>query len=287
MPLSMMRRIGDLEARPTRMTLQLADRSVKYPHGIVEDVLVKVDKFFFPVDFVVMGMEEDREVPLILGRPFMKTAKVIIDVDDGNLKVRVQDDEVNFNVFEAMKYPCEQDECMRVDVIDDLIHSTRKQLHISSPLEKALMDALEDLNEKEEKEIEECLRDLDSAKDILPEKVKIEELEKSANMEVLKLELKMLPPQLKYVFLEDGGNKPVIISNSLTPSKEEQLVNVLKKNQEAIGWTLADLKGISPSYCMHKIHMEQNYKPVAQPQRRLNPTMMEVVKKEVLKLLEA
>nr|KYP31778.1 hypothetical protein KK1_047733 [Cajanus cajan] len=263
MPLSMMRRIGDLEARPTRMTLQLADRSVKYPHGIVEDVLVKVDKFFFPVDFVVMDMEEDREVPLILGRPFMKTAKVIIDVDDGNLKVRVQDDEVNFNVFEAMKYPCEQDECMRVDVIDDLIHSTRKQLHSSSPLEKALMDALEDLNEKEEKEIEEGLRDLDSAKEILPEKVKIEELEKSANMEVLKPELKMLPPQLKYVFLEEGGNKPVIIRNSLTPSEEEQLVNVLKKNQEAIGWTLADLKGISPSYCMHKIHMEQNYKLVA------------------------
>nr|KYP72467.1 hypothetical protein KK1_005056 [Cajanus cajan] len=70
MPLSMMRRIGDLEARPTRMTLQLANRSIKYPHGVVEDVLVKVDNFMFPVDFVVMDMEEDIEVPLILGRPF-------------------------------------------------------------------------------------------------------------------------------------------------------------------------------------------------------------------------
>ena len=99
MPLSMLRRIGDLEVRPTRMTLQLANRSMKYPYGVAEDVLVKVDKFMFPVDFVVMDIEEDTEVPLILGRPFMKMAKVIIDVDDGKLKVRVQDDEVNFNVF--------------------------------------------------------------------------------------------------------------------------------------------------------------------------------------------
>jgi len=89
MPLSMLRRIGDLEVKPTRMTLQLADISLKYPYGVAEDVLVKVDKFIFPVDFVVMDIEEDIEVPLVLGRPFMKTAKVIIDVDDGKLKVRV------------------------------------------------------------------------------------------------------------------------------------------------------------------------------------------------------
>ena len=60
---------------------------MKYPYGVAEDVLVKVDKFIFPVDFVVMDIEEDIEVPLILGRPFMKTAKVIIDVDNGKLKV--------------------------------------------------------------------------------------------------------------------------------------------------------------------------------------------------------
>ncbi|XP_020209003.1 uncharacterized protein LOC109793934 [Cajanus cajan] len=87
MPLSMLQRIADVEVRPTRMTLQLDDRSFKYPHGIVEYLLVKVDKFLFPVDFVVMDMEEDFEVPLILGRPFMKTTKVIIDVDDGKLRL--------------------------------------------------------------------------------------------------------------------------------------------------------------------------------------------------------
>ncbi|XP_020233010.1 uncharacterized protein LOC109813258 [Cajanus cajan] len=101
-PLSMLQRVGDLEVKPTLMTLQLADRSVKYPHGIVEDVLVKVDSFLFPADFVVMDIEEDIDVPLILGRPFMKTARVLIDVDDGKLKVRVNDEEANFDVFDAM-----------------------------------------------------------------------------------------------------------------------------------------------------------------------------------------
>ncbi|XP_020201932.1 uncharacterized protein LOC109787777 [Cajanus cajan] len=138
MPLSMLQRIGDVEVKPTRMTLQLADRSIKYPHGIVEDLLVKVDKFFFPVDFVVMDMEEDSEVPLILGRPFMKTAKVIIDVDDGKLKVRVHGDEVNFNIFEAMKHPNDKKDCFRVDVIDEVCLEARRKFSLATPLEKAL-----------------------------------------------------------------------------------------------------------------------------------------------------
>ena len=101
----MLKKIGEVKVRPTRMTLQLADRSIKNPYGIVEDMIVMVDKFLFPVDFVVMDMEEDAEVPMILGRPFMKTTKIIIDVDKRKLKVCVQDEEVIFDVFEAMKHP--------------------------------------------------------------------------------------------------------------------------------------------------------------------------------------
>jgi len=117
MSLSMLKKIGDVEVKPTRMTLQLVDRSIKYPHRIVEDLLVKVDKFLFPVDFVVMDIEEDVEIPLILGRPFIKTVKVIIDVDKGRLKVCAQDEQVSFNVLKAMKYSNDQKECFRLDVI--------------------------------------------------------------------------------------------------------------------------------------------------------------------------
>ena len=71
MPLSIFRRLGLGEVRPTSATLQLADRSLKHPQGVIEDVLVKVDKFIFPINFIVLDMEEDIEIPIILGRPFL------------------------------------------------------------------------------------------------------------------------------------------------------------------------------------------------------------------------
>ena len=102
-----------------------------------------------------------------------------------------------------------------------------------------------------------------------------------------KVKLKILPNHLKYVFLEENETKPVMINNALTSEEENMLVEILKKHKEAIGWHISDLKGISPAYCMHKIVIEEDYRPVRQPQRRLNPTMKEEVRKEVLKLLEA
>ena len=72
---------------------------------MIEDVLVKVDKFIFPMDFIVLDMEEDKEIPIILGRPFLATSRAMIDVQRGELKLRVQDDEVKFNVSEAVRHP--------------------------------------------------------------------------------------------------------------------------------------------------------------------------------------
>ena len=80
MPLSIFRRLGLEEAKPTTVTLQLTDRSLKHPRGIIEDVLVKVDKFIFPKDFIVLDMDEDKEIPIILGRPFLAIGKSLIDV---------------------------------------------------------------------------------------------------------------------------------------------------------------------------------------------------------------
>ncbi|XP_073126150.1 uncharacterized protein [Henckelia pumila] len=85
MPYSVFRKLNLGEPKSTRMSLQLADRSIKYPRGIIEDVLVKVDKFIFLVDFVVLDMEEDLDMPLILGRPFLETGKALIDVQKGDL----------------------------------------------------------------------------------------------------------------------------------------------------------------------------------------------------------
>ncbi|CAN6723483.1 unnamed protein product [Malus baccata var. baccata] len=100
------------------------------------------------------------------------------------------------------------------------------------------------------------------------------------------LELKPLPSHLKYIFLGENETLPAIISSSLTAQEEEKLVRVMKEFKSALGWTLADIKGISPTTCMHHIFLEEGAKPTPEAQRRLNPPMMEVVKKEIIKLLD-
>jgi len=104
MPLSMMKKLGCGEPKPTKMTLTLVDRLVSYPYGVLEDVLVKVNDLLFPAAFVILDMEEDDETPLLLGRPFLATGRALIDVEMGELMLRFQNEQVVFNIFEAMKH---------------------------------------------------------------------------------------------------------------------------------------------------------------------------------------
>ncbi|KAL5580892.1 hypothetical protein UlMin_013334 [Ulmus minor] len=121
MPMSIFKKLGIGEARPTTVSLQLADRSIAHPEGKIEDVLVKVDKFIFPVDFIVLDYEADLEVPIILGRPFLATGRTLIDVQNGELTMRVQDEHVTFNVFQSMKFPSDMEECSVISVADSLV----------------------------------------------------------------------------------------------------------------------------------------------------------------------
>ncbi|KAL5570008.1 hypothetical protein UlMin_026583 [Ulmus minor] len=121
MPMSIFRKLGIGEARPTTVSLQLADRSIAHPEGKIEDVLVKVDKFIFPVDFIVLDYEADLEVPIILGRPFLATGRTLIDVKNGELTMRVQDEHVTFNVFQSMKFPSDMEECSVISLADSLV----------------------------------------------------------------------------------------------------------------------------------------------------------------------
>ncbi|XP_062078458.1 uncharacterized protein LOC133782950 [Humulus lupulus] len=149
MPLSVFKRLGLGEAKPTTITLQLADQSLAHPRGIIEDVLVKVDKFIFPADFIVLDMEEDANVPIILGRPFLGTGQALIDVQKGELKLRVEGDEVVFSVFKAMAYPMASDSCYSVDVIDKAVLERRVS---SDALEAVLTGGEEDEDDDEMKE---------------------------------------------------------------------------------------------------------------------------------------
>ncbi|XP_075507468.1 uncharacterized protein LOC142544291 [Primulina tabacum] len=134
MPYSCFEKLKIGEVKPTIISLQLANRSIKYPRGVVENVLVKVDKFIFPVDFVVLDMEEDREIPLILGRPFLATGRALIDVHKGELVLRLNDESVIFNVFQSIKYPNDTSDCFRIDATDEFVECGLQGLMCEDPL---------------------------------------------------------------------------------------------------------------------------------------------------------
>nr|GEU36088.1 hypothetical protein [Tanacetum cinerariifolium] len=101
------------------------------------------------------------------------------------------------------------------------------------------------------------------------------------------VELKELPPHLKYAFLGDNGKWPVIIAKDLSSNEKTDLINILKNQKKAIAWKLTDIKGIDLEFCSHKILLEEDYSPKVQSQRRVNPKIHDVIKKEVEKLLDA
>ncbi|GJY24691.1 reverse transcriptase domain-containing protein [Tanacetum coccineum] len=121
MPLSIWKKLSLPELSPTRMTLELADRSITYPKGLAEDVYIKVRKFHFPAYFVVVNFEADPRVPLILGRSFLKTGRTLIDVYEGEITLRVDNEAVTFNLDQTMKYSSTNDKSVnRIDIIDEI-----------------------------------------------------------------------------------------------------------------------------------------------------------------------
>ncbi|GJV65943.1 reverse transcriptase domain-containing protein [Tanacetum coccineum] len=120
MPLSIWKKLSLPELTPTRMTLELADRSITRPKGLAEDVFVNVGKFHFPTDFVVVDFEADPRVPLILGRSFLRTGRALIDVYGEEITLRVNDKAVTFNLDQTTRYSSTYDDMSvnRIDIID-------------------------------------------------------------------------------------------------------------------------------------------------------------------------
>ena len=118
MPLSVVKRLSLGELAPTAMTLQMLDMTMAQPEGVLEDVLIKVGKFIFHVDFVVMGIEEDTQVPLLLRRRFLATGAAFMDVKKGELTLRVGEEAVHFNLKKRLKQSeCESTDCKTVEKI--------------------------------------------------------------------------------------------------------------------------------------------------------------------------
>ncbi|XP_045791784.1 uncharacterized protein LOC123886512 [Trifolium pratense] len=118
MPLSICKRLGLGELKPTKMSLQLADRSIKYPLGILENVPVRIGKLFIPTDFVIMDIREDIDIPILLGRPFLATAGAIINVKKGKLTFEVGDEKIEFILSQFTKGPTFKNSCCRLEKVE-------------------------------------------------------------------------------------------------------------------------------------------------------------------------
>nr|GFA65478.1 DNA-directed DNA polymerase [Tanacetum cinerariifolium] len=251
MPLSIWKKLSLPELTSTRITLELADRSITRPKGVAEDVFVKVGKFHFPTDFVVVDFKADLRVPLIIGRSFLRTGHALIDVYGEEITLR-------YNPKSSNPTLVSDDSISENDSCKGYIRLIEKLLN-ADPCSLPPMDL----------------------------KLAEESKEKSSVEEPPELELKDFPSHLEYAFLEDSNKLPVIIAKNLTVDEREALLNVLKSHKRAIAWKISDIKGIDPRFCTHKILMEDDYKPAVQSQRRVNPKFYDVINKEVIKLLDA
>nr|GEV97166.1 DNA-directed DNA polymerase [Tanacetum cinerariifolium] len=300
MPLLIWKKLSLPKLNPTRMTLELADSSITHPKGVAEDVFVKVGKFHFPTDFVVVDFEADPRVPLILGRSFLRTGHVI----DIACEEFVQD------VWDFQYNPKSSNPAL---VFDPLISENDC---CKEPIVKCSSPTLTPFGESDLflEEIENFLNDesiptgiensfYDPEGDILfLEKLLNEDPFQLPSMDLKlakeskakyfiekppELKLKELSSHLEYAFLEDTNKLPVIIAKDLKDVEKEALIKVLKSHKWTIAWKISGIKGIDPRFCTHKILMDEDYKPAVQSQRRVNPKIHDVIQKEVIKLIDA
>ena len=223
-PSSVARRLSLEELSPTNLTLQMADKSIVKPEDIIEYVLVKVGKFIFPTDFVVINMEEDKHVPLLLGKPFLATGATLIDVKKGELTLRVGKEEVKFNLNQSLKqHDNEEVHCMR---IEEIFAEKNEEGEAETIIENEEENEQQGTNEELLKFMLEVTED--------EEPYNKEELE--ANVEKKSsdgLVLKKLLEHLKYVFLGNERSQLVIIAVDLKLEEAKKVVKTLKQYKEA------------------------------------------------------
>ncbi|GJU67157.1 reverse transcriptase domain-containing protein [Tanacetum coccineum] len=298
MPYSVYAKLSLKTLKPTKISVRLADRSFQYPIGIAENMLFEVDKFTFPMDFVILEMEEDSKVPLILRGPFLHTTNAVIHVKQKQLNLGIGSERMIFSIDSTMKHSYSNDDiCFSIDVVDKILEEDFDALLDKgcsilysiegTPLEETLFAEFDEFMAMT---IEENIKTELEKEEIPFKKITFDieyKIKKSIDEPPTDLELKPLPNHLEYAFLEEPYFIPVIIPSQLSEQNKEKLVSILKRHKQAFAWKTTDILGICPSFCKHKIQLLDVRKPVVQKQRILNPNMKEVAKKEIVKLLDS
>nr|GEW16098.1 reverse transcriptase domain-containing protein [Tanacetum cinerariifolium] len=307
MPLSIWKKLKLPTLNDTKMVLELADRTISKPTGVAENVFVKVSKFYFPADFVVLDFIADPRVLLILGRPFLSTTHALIDVYEGEVILRHDDQSltlkcgdkptISYNNFQFLN---------KVDLIDAACEEYSQEVlgfadvvsnEVSTPcFEPIFSNSSQNLtpfNESDFLLFEEA--DAFLAVDNEPISPEFDATYYDPKGDILILEallnsdLEPPFPNQKHYFPKAHNDLkwPVIIAKDLSINEKFALIEVLKSRKKAIAWKLTDIRGIDPEFCSHKILLEDDFSPKVQSQRRVNPKIHDVIKKEVEKLLDA
>nr|GEV39141.1 reverse transcriptase domain-containing protein [Tanacetum cinerariifolium] len=273
MPLSMWNNLSLPSLSPMCMTLELTDRSIS--HSVAEDVFVKV----------------------------------------GELTLRVSKEAITFNLDQTSRYSANYNDMTanRIDVIDMACEEYSKEVlnlsddflleevdaflaleydHTSPGVDQSYLDSERDILLLEAFLNDDPSLPPQNQENNMPEvrkelKICEAKFDKSSIDEPPEVELKDLPPHLEYTFMKGDDKLPVIIAKDLSVEEKTALITVLKSHKRAITWKLSNIKGIDPEFCTHKILMEEDFEPAVQHQRRVNPKIHDVIKNEVLKLLDA
>ncbi|GJT22877.1 reverse transcriptase domain-containing protein [Tanacetum coccineum] len=260
MPLSIWKELSLPALTKTRMILELADRTISTPTGIAEDVFVKVGTFFFPANFVVVDYVADPRVPLILGRPFLRTARALIDVHEYVQEVLEISESGNPTSTSDLMIDSRSPSFTPFGGSDFLMEDIDEFLEHDNIIPPGV-DGIYD-SERDTVYLEELLSVINSDPNLPPSPVcetYVPEKVKSSCEDPPDLELKDLPSHLEYAFLEGDDKLPIVIAKNLKDEDKTALIKIL---------------------------MEENAKPVVQHQRRVNPKIHEVIKQEVIKLLD-
>nr|GEX40106.1 reverse transcriptase domain-containing protein [Tanacetum cinerariifolium] len=251
----------------TKMVIELADRTISKPTRVAENVFVKVGKFYFSIDFIILDFVADPRVPLILGRPFLSTAHALIDVYEGEITLTPSifyNNLESLNKVDLIDATCEEYSQVVLGFTDDVSTEVSSQFYepiVSSSLQNLTpFDASDFL----------LLEEADAF-------IAIDDEPISSNIDATYYD-----PEEDILILE------ALLNNDPEPlSNKKDYLPTLHNDLKAIAWKLTDIKGIDPEFCSHKILLEEHYSPKVQSQRRVNPKIYDVIKKEVEKLLDA
>nr|GEZ08721.1 reverse transcriptase domain-containing protein [Tanacetum cinerariifolium] len=298
MPLSIWKKLKLPMLNDIKMVLELADRTISKPTSVAENVFVKVGKFYFPTDFVVLDFIADPRVPLILRRPFLSTAHALIDVYKGEIILRHDDQSltlkcgdkpsITYNNFQSLN---------KVDLIDATCEEYAQEVlgfsdvvanEVSTPyFEPIISNSSQNLTPFDESDFllfEEADAFLDVDDESISPEFNATYYDPEGDILILEALLNSdpepLPPNQKHYFPKANKDLKVVEPKNNKCSDDEPSEVELKELPP-------HLEGIDPEFCSHKILLEDDYSPKVQSQRRFNPKIHDVIKKEVEKLLDA